>query len=263
MKALTPEVNTALMQSPASRDAGPGDFAAALDAALAWWRDAGVDCDFHDAPQDWLADPARKAPARPAAAAAPIVEAGPAPLAGGPAAWPTSLEEFAAWWISEPSLAPAGLPRPAPAGPRGAPLMVVVPMPEAQDSTSLLSGKAGALLDAMLRMIGLDRGQVYCASALPSRIGAPDWAALHALGHGALLAHHVALAAPERVILFGQTGISALLGHAPTNTPPDLRLINHDGASMAALAAYDLEAILARPGLKAGVWARWLDWMPG
>ena len=114
-----------------------------------------------------------------------------------------------------------------------------------------------------LRALGLDRGQIYCASALPSRIGAPDWAALHAQGHGTLLAHHVALAAPERVVLFGKSSISALLGHVLTNSPPDLRLINHDGASMATLAAYDLEAILARPGFKDGVWARLLDFMTG
>ena len=260
MKAVVRKVNTAKMQTHGS---APVDLSSAITAALDWWRQAGVDCDFTDVPQDWLAEPARKAPAKPAAAAAGVVDAGPAPLAGGPAAWPVTLEEFAAWWTAEPSLAPAGLPRPAPAGPRGAPLMVVVPMPEADDSVSLLSGKAGVLLDGMLRALGLDRGQIYCASALPSRIGAPDWAALHAQGHGTLLAHHVALAAPERVVLFGKSSISALLGHVLTNSPPDLRLINHDGASMATLAAYDLEAILARPGFKDGVWARLLDFMTG
>lgn len=259
LKAVVRKVNTAKMQTHGS---APADLATAITAALDWWRDAGVDCDFLDAPQDWLVDPSRKAPAKPAAAA-PVVEAGPAPLAGGPAAWPTTLEDFAPWWAAEPDLAPADLPRPVPQGPRGAPLMVVVPMPEAGDHDRLLSGPAGKLLDAMLGAIGLDRTRIYLASALPARIGAPDWAALHTRGHGALLAHHVTLAAPERVILFGQNSISALLGHAPTNTPPDLRLINHDGASIAALAAYDLEAILARPGFKGGVWARMLDFMAG
>lgn len=260
MKAALHKVNTAMMQSPASAQA---DLATAITAALDWWRLAGVDCDFIDAPQNWLAEPARKAPAQARPAQAPQIESGPAQLAGGATAWPQSLDLFAPWWTSEPALAPAGLPRPAPTGPKGARLMVVVPMPEAVDSDRLLSGPAGALLDAMLAAIGLDRAQVYCASALPARIGAPDWKDLADQGFGTLLTHHIALAAPERVILFGQGGISALLGHALTNSAPDLRLINHDGASIAALTALELEAILARPGLKAGLWGRWLDWMPG
>lgn len=263
MKAAPRKVNTGWMQSPPSEPVGMADLAAAIDAALGWWREAGVDCDFRDEPQNWLAEPTRKAPAQAIPAPVPQTDAGPAPLAGGPAAWPPSLDAFAPWWTSEPALAPADLSRPAPSGPHGARLMAVVPMPEAADSDRLLSGPAGALLDAMLAAMGLERAQIYLAAALPARIGAPDWTDLAERGFGALLRHHITLAAPERVILFGQAGISALLGHALTNSAPDLRLINHDGASIAALTALDLEAILARPALKAGLWSRWLDWMPG
>ena len=64
LKAVSPKVNTAYMVPPISQftadnSATPGlsapALALAMEAALAWWRDAGVDGDFADAPQDWLA----------------------------------------------------------------------------------------------------------------------------------------------------------------------------------------------------------------
>jgi DNA polymerase len=235
-------------------------LAQAVEAALAWWQAAGVDGDWLDAPQDWLAraKPAPKAAAAPAPA---IVEH--RAVGGGPAAWPTDLADFAAWWMTAPDLAPPGSLRIPPAGPPAPPLMVVVPMPEAEDTDTLLSASAGRLLDGFLAAAGLTRAQVYCTAACPARIAAPDWMALAQAGVGTLLAHHIALVRPQRLLLFGQNGISALLGNALTNSPTHLHSINHDGAMIPALTAYDLEAIVARPTLKAGLWSRWLDWMPG
>lgn len=245
---------------PAGRS-GPA-LAQAVAAALDWWREAGVDGDWIDSAQDWLANAAT--PRKPAAALAPepVVEA-PAPLIGGGSAnWPATLAGFAPWWLTEPDLAQAGARRIAPGGPATPPLMVVVPMPEAQDDEALLSGPAGRLLDAFLAAAGLLRAEVYCAAALPARIAAPDWAGLAQSGLGQILAHHIALVAPQRLILFGQNGISALMGNGSANNPASLPSINHDGAPVPVLGAYDLEAILARPALKQGLWDRWLDWTP-
>jgi DNA polymerase len=241
-----------------------------LEAALGWWREAGLDMAFVDAPQDWLAAEAPAPPAKPSVPAAlqPLETktarvAGPpaasAPIAADRNAWPQKLEDFAPWWLGEPSLAPRGTRRLAPAGPHGAALMVLVPMPAEDDGEALLSGRSGKLLDAMLAAFGLDPAQVYRASALPARIALPDWAGLGTAGLAAVLAHHVALAAPQRLLVFGRADISALMGHNSAHNALHLRAFNHENGSIPAGFEYDLETLLAKPGWKAGVWQRWLS----
>ncbi|WP_353227021.1 hypothetical protein [Novosphingobium sp.] len=249
----------------------PLALADAIDAALAWWRDAGVDGALGDAPRDWLATPDQPkkrgrqtgtdtTAASPGAALPTPVET--AQIGGGPAAWPATIAEFAPWWMQEPTLAPAGAVRVPPAGPVAPALMIVVPMPEADDHDTLLSGKAGIMLDGLLAAAGLSRAAIYCAAALPARITAPDWNALANDGLGALLTHHITLVAPRRLIVFGQNGISTLLGNDSANKSPGLPVINHNGALLPSLFAYELDAYVARPALKAGLWKSWLDWMP-
>lgn len=244
---------------------GTPSLATMLTQALAWWQEAGVDCDFVDTPQDWLeasrpAGPAARQTAKRAAAPPPPVDAAET-LGGGRANWPMTLAEFAPWWLAQPDLAPAGLARCAPVGPTDPepPLMVLVAMPAADDGTSLLSGAAGKLLDGFCLAAGLARAQVYCASMIPARIAAPDWAALAGAGFGTLAAHHVTLVRPQQLIVFGQNGISALLGNDSPNSGWHLLPINHGAVSVPVMSAYDLETIMARPALKARMWERWLD----
>jgi len=243
------------------------DWSAAVTAALDWWRDAGVDHAFIDDPQDWLAV-ASNAPEAPAPLpgkplperAARKSDSPPPPKVADRSGWPQSLEAFAPWWLFEPALAPAGLRRLHPSGPAGADLMVLVPMPSADDAQDLLDGRAGRLLDAMLGAIGMDRAQIYLASALPAHVPMPDWQAFHAAGLGDVLLHHIALAAPRRLLILGAASVSTLLGHDPTNLALSLRAINQESSPIAALPEWDLEAMLARPALKAGFWSRWLEW---
>jgi DNA polymerase len=142
----------------------------------------------------------------------------------------------------------------------GAALMVLVPMPAADDGEALLSGASGRLLDGMIAASGIDPGQVYRASALPARIALPDWAMLAAGGLGGVLAHHVALAAPQRLLVFGKTDISALMEHDSAHNALHLRAFNHESGNVPVGFEYDLETLLAKPAWKAGVWQRWLDW---
>lgn len=241
------------------------DWTAALAAAQAWWREAGVDLAYADEATDWLAGK-RRAEIESAAAAAPVEAeakraAPPPPRIGGDRAhWPTSLAEFAGWWLTEPTLDPApAAQRVVPFGPADAPLMVLVAMPEAGDSAALLGGRQGKLLDAILAAFGLAREQVYLASVLPRPIAAPDWAAFAASGLGDVLAHHVALAAPQRLIAFGRD-VSPLLGHDPAQVAQSSLRFNHEGGSVPLMLAPALEALLERPALKRGLWTRWLDW---
>lgn len=243
-----------------------GSLANGLEASLAWWREAGVDCAFIDAPQAWLAAdapaPSRAAtalpPSPPPGRTAPPAREAP-PIAADHSKWPATLETFAPWWLSEPSLAPRGLTRVPPSGTVNPALMVLVPMPAEDDGEVLLSGKTGRLLDAMIAAFGVDPAQVYRASALPARIALPDWAEFAGGGLGAVLARHVALVVPQRLLVFGRADISAFLGHDSAHTALHLRVFNHESGSVAAGFEYDLETLLAKPGWKAGVWQRWLD----
>lgn len=241
------------------------DWAKHLAAAQAWWREAGVDLAFADEPSDWFGAARTRAlvPDAPSQAR-PGDEPPRAPsvprIGGDRARWPQALADFGSWWLTEPTLDPMPAARRIlPAGPAGAPLMVLVPTPEARDRETLLGGRQGALLDAILRAFGYARDEVYLAPALPSPAPVVDWSALAVAGMGEVLSHHVALAAPQRLIVFGRD-VSPLLGHDPSQPAPISPDFHHDGGSVPLAFAPALEALLERPALKRGLWRRWLDW---
>ena len=239
---------------------------ATVEAAFAWWREAGVDHDFHDEPEDWLAPPPAEEgevepdlppppPPEIARALAPR-EAPPLDLEGMPA----ELDAWREWWLSAPALDGGRTNgRVPPRGIAGAKLMIVVPQPEAGDSDSLLSGPQGRLLGAMLRAMGLASEDVYLASALPRHTPLADWEGLAAGGLGTALARHVSLAAPQRLLAFGNT-ILPLLGNDPPLSAHPSRQFNHEGRSIPLLVARDLES-LERWTWKARFWRDWLAWV--
>ncbi|WP_177198407.1 uracil-DNA glycosylase family protein [Novosphingobium sp. CF614] len=241
------------------------DIAGALD----WWRDAGVDCDFLDQPREWLTSPElardprqgpRGAAERPAARAAQTAPESIFASGLDPGSFPADLAAFAPWWLSEPMLddgATGG--RIAPCGPAGAKLMILVEEPEAADRDALLTGPQGRLLDAMLAAFGTGRDAVYLASALPRHTPAADWSALEQRGIGRVLAHHVALAAPERLLVLGGN-ILPLLGHESPQRPAVLRQFNQEGRTIPMLASWGLPALLAQPRAKPVLWKAWLEW---
>src|SRR3546814_11389385 len=111
-------------------------------AALAWWNEAGVDCDFNDEATDWLAEaPPAESPAPAANAPGAVREEPPRPAPHhaptmpdllGPDP-PRDLAAFRQWWLSEP-----GLDR---VGPRGR----LAPPGEAGDRKSVGQGKSGSV----------------------------------------------------------------------------------------------------------------------
>lgn len=240
-----------------------GDIAGALSATLAWWREAGISHAFLDSPQGWLAEtsaaaavaePSRSAPAARQAALPP-----PRPF-GDPSAWPQELAAFQAWWLTEPALAPGPIEsRVPPRGPQGARLMALVPEPEAEDGETLLTGPQGKLLSAILRAMGVAEAEVYVAAALPRRLPGADWQALASQGLGEVLRHHIALAAPARVVVFG-AGVLPLLGHDPTQSAAVLPIVNQEGSEILRFDAPALATMLERAGAKAAFWRRWLEW---
>ncbi|MBI1401813.1 MAG: hypothetical protein GC147_01185 [Porphyrobacter sp.] len=243
------------------------------EAALAWWQAAGVDCDFCDDATAWLAEtPLAEPPQQPARGASPAsggallaprrAAASPAPevparrdlLGESP---PADLGAFREWWMSAPGLDFArGYPRIAPRGKAGAQLMVLVPQPEEGDRERLLEGPQGRLLGNIFKAIGLEEGDIYLAAVLPGHTPLADLPALAAEGMDAVTLHHIALAAPRRLLVLG-TALAPMLG---TESADGLREINHGGGKVPAMASETLEAMLHMPRLKARFWRRWMEW---
>ena len=250
--------------------AGDSDMAQALAGAIDWWREAGVDCEFADEAQSWLAAPEpepeaakpqdREAPPPPARKVAPRPTFEAPAQAIDPTAIPTDLAAFRSWWLAEPLLA-EGPParRVPPRGEAGAKLMVLVPEPEREDDDRLLSGPQGRLLDAMLNAMGIAADEAYLASALPRHTPGAHWPTIAAAGMGEVLLRHVVLARPQRLIILGTHALS-LAGHEPPQGPAVLRKINHEGTIIPLLAARGLPALLEQPRWKAAIWRTWLDW---
>lgn len=231
-----------------------------LAATLDWWREAGVDFAFHDDPQGWLKREEDEAALVPAAPAVEKPAAPPAPRLGGdPAQWPTDLEAFRHWWLGEPSLDPAPLSgRVASRGPAQAPLLVLVPMPEADDHETLLSGAQGRLVGNMLRAMGVAQDEASIAAVLPRHMPHADWGTLVGQGLGEVLRHHLALAAPRRVLALGRD-ILPLLAHDPTQHAPTLEEIAIQGRAIPLIASYAPELLLAHRRCRAELWRQWLD----
>jgi DNA polymerase len=237
-------------------------LAESLAAAQAWWREAGVDYGYRDEPLGWLADeePAgQPTPAMPA----PKPEPEHSPIGGERAGWPQDLAAFRRWWLEELSLDVGGLhPRVAPRGEAGAELMMLVTMPEADDRETLLSGAHGRLLASFARAAGLAPETVAIAAALPRHMPLPDWNALAARGHGEILLHLLALARPQRLIVFGR-GILPLLGHSPAQGAPAVSELSIQGRPLPLLWTYAPENLLKSDRERATLWRRWLDWTDG
>lgn len=237
---------------------------AQIAAAFDWWRDAGVDSEYTDDPRDWLAKIA--APEAPEVQPA-FAKAEPARIQEGSAlaelVLPDTLAAFGPWWLAEPGLGSGTTTgRVPPRGKAHARVMVIVDQPERGDSDRLLSGPQGRLLDAMLAAMGIAEDDAYIASVLPRHTPHADWEAVTAAGFGKIVARHVSLAAPARLIVFG-SNILPLFGNDLPLSPAVLRQFNQEGANVPLLAEVELAALLERPRWKARFWQRWLDWVAG
>jgi DNA polymerase len=243
----------------------PLTLAEQVAAAQDWWREAGVDSDFADAPRNWLekpSDPAADDLAPQAAPARPMEPEVP-PLGGPPSSWPQALPAFAPWWLASEELETGGpSPRVPPRGVAGADLMVLVPMPEEDDRAHLLSGPQGKLIGNMLKAMGIAEDAAYLASALPRHARHPDWSALAARDLGNVLSHHVNLAAPKRLLVLGRAMLP-LFGHDPAQAGAKPRRIALEGCGVPALVSFGPEALLETPRFRKSLWQGWLDWTGG
>jgi DNA polymerase len=242
----------------------PLTLAEQVAAAQDWWREAGVDSDFADETHNWLKRSTETAeqgpvPAVPPKPASPAIP----PLGGPPAAWPQTLADFAPWWLANEQLETGGTaPRIAPRGAAGAELMVLVPMPEADDRDRLLSGPQGTLIGNMLRAMGVAEDAAYLATALPRHARHPDWQALAERELGKIVIHHVNLAAPKRLLVLGRA-VLPLLGHGSAQPGQKPLPIELQGCAVPALVSFGPEALLETSRFRKSLWQGWLDWTGG
>lgn len=223
------------------------DWRSIAASALEWWRDAGVDTLTDETPRDWLA---REVVARAPDAATEAAAAEPA------AALPATLEEFIAWRISD-AAPDAGWGKPvAPFGPANAELMVLLDLPEAEDSASdmLMSGPAGRLLDRMLLAIGQSRATVHLATLAVARPATGQIPGESEAQLGEIAIQHIRVAAPKAVLLLGQAASRAVLGTDGWNQRGNLRFVNHADGTIPALASLHPRFLLERPAAKAEAW---------
>ena len=248
-----------------------GDFDALLaaEATLDWWREAGVDTGFAEDPTDWLAVPEDETQAPPplpkpkAPAPTPrtaldraLEQSAPAARIGGePGTYPQSLDAFRQWWMSEESLADGPLDRRLPpigtAKPR---LMVFVEQPYEDDGDTLLSGRHGKLAQAILRATGHGTHEAYFASIYPAALPLADHADLATRGFADIAAHHVALADPQRVLVFGRD-LAPLFGVDPAAARAPAAI-----GKVPLLFAPALDQLARSAPRRARFWNQWLDW---
>jgi uracil-DNA glycosylase family 4 len=217
------------------------DWDAIARSAVDWWRDAGLEVLVGEEPRDWRA---KERPAAPLAA-----EALPTATA---ATLPTTLDAFLAWrtgpdaperaW-SQRLLPPEGLAT--------APIMVVIDCP---DDQALLDGAAGRLFDRMLAAIQLDRARIHlaalsCARPMGGRIPPEVMPRLVEL-----MRRHIALAAPQRVLVLGTAASRALVAAGDGNSAGSLGRINLEDGMVPAVASCHPRSLIETPKLKAVAW---------
>ena len=259
------------MQSdtPETRELSPVD---ALEAALDWWREAGVEDDYQDEATNWLAEPAKEQAVASPPPPKPPEEpkqtplerafggiAGTGEIGGGNQSYPASLEKFREWWMSDRSLSSTGPEhRLPPRGVAGAKLMILVSEPAPEDGDALLSGETGRFVEALMRAMGIAPHEAYLASALPSRTALPDWADLASRGLASVTHHHIGLARPHRVLVFGRA-MSPLFDIAPQDARDDA-IVRTGEATLPLLLAPELAELMRSAPRRRNFWNRWLDW---
>ena len=250
--------------------------AAEAAAALRWWVEAGVDLAVGEEPRNrFLSAPLAGASPRPAPQAADPPRAAPA-LVRAEAA-PPGLGEQAACELasSAPDLAAlkacleafeaCGLKRTATQlvfadGTPGSRVMFVGEAPGADEDRlgRPFVGRAGQLLDQMLKSIGLDRSKVYIANVIPwrppgNRTPTPQ----ETQACLPFIRRQIELARPEILVCLGAVSAQTLLGVKDGITRARGMWFDYrcdDGRTLKALAMFHPAYLLRQPGQKRLAW---------
>jgi DNA polymerase len=223
-------------------------------SVLDWWAEAGVDTIVDDLPHDWLAAPPATARAEPAEATPSAPASAALPVA---AALPGTLADFRAWLLADPAVPGPAIARIDATGDPASGAMVILDMPEAADRAAgaLLSGDVGLLFDRMLGAMKLTRADIYIVPFSPARpatgrLNESDSATL-----ARLMRHHIALAAPKRLLLLGDAPTKALLGLPLAQARGEARPVEISEAAIPAIASFHPRFVAERPDYRKPAWA--------
>ena len=220
---------------------------AAAASALQWWLEAGVDVMVGEAPRDWLR-PEPKAPPPPP----------PTPPEAREERLPDQLELFEAWLRDSGTVpfASPSAPRVCPSGDPASGLMIMIEMPATEDCSdgALLSGEAGRLFDRMMAAIGRDRASLYLAAL--SCVRSPDgrFTSETARQCATIARHHIGLAAPKALLLFGDAS-KALLGLPMAKARGRWHEVATHAGPVKTLVTIPPSYLLDQPSAKALAWA--------
>lgn len=213
-------------------------------SALAWWLDAGVDVAVQEEARDWL----RPAPPRKP------VPAEPAPAPNVAEVSHDTLADLQQWLASSAQLplASATARRILPHGPENAAIMLLSDAPALEDAAAgqPIGGEAWALAQKMLAAIGIAADDAYSASlscihAPGSRMTDKDRADCAEVAH-----HHIRVAKPQRLLLFGDGPCLALLGKRLVEARGHV----HKVEGVRAVATFHPRHLINRPLDKALAW---------
>jgi DNA polymerase len=213
-------------------------------SALAWWLEAGVDVAVQESPRDWLRPAPRKA-AVPA-------EAQPEPNLVQPSQ--ETLGELQQWLATSVTLPLAGAAakRILPHGPEQAAIMLLTDAPTLEDAAvgQPIGGAAWELAQRMLAAIGLKAERAYsaslsCFSAPGARMTDAERKACAEIAR-----QHIRLAAPKRLLLFGDGPCMALLG----KRLPQARGHVHKVEGVRTVATFHPRNLVNQPSNKSLAW---------
>jgi DNA polymerase len=212
-------------------------------SALAWWLEAGVDCAVQEEPRNWL-----KPPARPA-----VAEAPPPPPNVSPPSHET-LVELQDWLASSAQLplASATAKRVLPTGPENAAVMLLSDAPSLEDyaASQPIGGEAWELAKKMLAAIGIAPEQAYSASLSPINAPGARLSDRDREDYAEIARRHIRLAAPRRLLLFGDAPSQALLGKPLSQARGHIHKIE----GVRAVATFHPRHLIKRPLDKRLAW---------
>lgn len=217
--------------------------------ALGWWLEAGVDVAIQEQPRDWLRPPAPPAPpTRREARSEPVPQSN---LVQPSHDTLTELQDWLATSLHLP-LAGPGARRILPRGPEHAPVMLLSDAPALEDAAAgqPIGGDSWALTRRMLAAIGIDAEEAYSASlscfhSPGSRMSESEREACAEIAR-----HHIRLAQPQRLVLFGDGPARALLG----KTMLEARGHAHKIEGVRAVATFHPRHLIKRPLDKSLAW---------
>jgi len=212
-------------------------------SALAWWLEAGVDVALQEDPRDWL---------KPAPPRKPAAE--PAPVANVAEVSHDTLAELQQWLASSAQLplASATARRILPHGPENAAIMLLSDAPALEDAAAgqPIGGEPWVLARKMLAAIGLKEDEAYSASlscihAPGSRMSEKERQACAEVAR-----HHIRVAKPERLLLFGDGPCVALLGKRLVEARGHV----HKVEGVRTVATFHPRQLINQPSNKARAW---------